>query len=84
VFGFKILTQFERGVVLRWGRMHQAGVSAQAAIVGPGSAVLRSIAGPAAKHTARVGAPARPALVSGQATGAVPSPRPEPSGAVAA
>jgi hypothetical protein len=49
--------------------MRKAGVSPQAAVVDPGSAVLRSIAGPPAKRTAQVAAPARPVLVSGQATG---------------
>jgi hypothetical protein len=49
--------------------MRKAGVSPQATVVGPGSAVLRSIAGPAAKRTAPVATPVRPVLVSGQATG---------------
>ncbi len=49
--------------------MRKAGVSPQAAVVDPGSAVLRSIAGPPAKRAAQVAAPARPVLVSGQATG---------------
>jgi hypothetical protein len=49
--------------------MRKAGVSPQAAVVDPGSAVLRSIAGPPAKRTAQVATPARPVLVSGQATG---------------
>src|SRR5579863_241271 len=40
--------------------MRKAGVSPQAAVVDPGSAVLRSIAGPPAKRTAPVAAPARP------------------------
>ncbi len=49
--------------------MRKAGVSPQAAVVDPGSAVLRSIAGPPAKRTAQPVTPARPVLVSGQATG---------------
>jgi superfamily II DNA/RNA helicase len=49
--------------------MRKAGVSPQAAVVDPASAVLRSIAGPPAKRTIRVATPARPVLVSGQATG---------------
>jgi hypothetical protein len=49
--------------------MRQAGVSPRAAVVDPCSAVLRSIAGPPAKRTTQVDAPARPVLVSGQATG---------------
>jgi superfamily II DNA/RNA helicase len=49
--------------------MRKAGVSPQAAVVDPGSAVLRSIAGPPAKRTALVDTPARPVIVSGQATG---------------
>ncbi|HEY7265451.1 MAG TPA: RNA helicase, partial [Trebonia sp.] len=49
--------------------MRQAGISPQTATAGPCSAVLRSIAGPPAKRTTQVGAPARPVLVSGQATG---------------
>jgi superfamily II DNA/RNA helicase len=49
--------------------MRKAGVSPQAAVVDPGSAVLRSIAGPPAKRTALVDTPARPVVVSGQATG---------------
>ena len=49
--------------------MRKAGVSPQAAVVDPGSAVLRSIAGPPAKRTSPVAVPARPVLVSGQATG---------------
>ncbi len=49
--------------------MRKAGVSPQAAVVDPGSAVLRSIAGPPAKRTAPVATPARPVLVSSQATG---------------
>ena len=49
--------------------MRKAGVSPQAAVVDPGSAVLRSIAGPPAKRTKPVAVPARPMLVSGQATG---------------
>jgi len=49
--------------------MRKAGVSPQAAVVDPGSPLLRSIAGPQAKRTAPVAVPARPVLVSGQATG---------------
>ncbi len=49
--------------------MRKAGVSPRAAVVDPGSAVLRSIAGPPAKRTKPVDVPARPVLVSGQATG---------------
>ena len=49
--------------------MRKAGVSPQAVVVDPGSAVLRSIAGPLAKRTSPVAVPARPVLVSGQATG---------------
>src|SRR5207248_9260838 len=43
--------------------MRKAGVSPRAAVVDPGSAVLRSIAGPPAKRTAQVPPPARPVLV---------------------
>jgi len=49
--------------------MRKAGVSPQAAIAGPGSAVLRSIAGPPARHTTPVAALPRPVLASDQATG---------------
>ena len=49
--------------------MRKAGVSPHAAVVDPGSAVLRSIAGPPAKRRAQLPTPARPVLVSGQATG---------------
>jgi superfamily II DNA/RNA helicase len=49
--------------------MRRAGVSPQAATAGPGSPVLRSIAGPPAKRKAPAATPARPILVSGQATG---------------
>jgi superfamily II DNA/RNA helicase len=49
--------------------MRKAGVSPHTAVVDPGSAVLRSIAGPPAKRTAQVAAPPRPVLVSGPATG---------------
>ncbi len=49
--------------------MRKAGVSPQAAVVDPGSPLLRSIAGPQAKRTAPVATLARPVLNSGQATG---------------
>jgi superfamily II DNA/RNA helicase len=49
--------------------MRKAGVSPHAAVVDPGSAVLRSIAGPPAKRTAQVATPPRPVLVSAPATG---------------
>jgi superfamily II DNA/RNA helicase len=41
--------------------MRKAGVSPQASIAGPGSAILRSIAGPLAKRSVRTAPPARPA-----------------------
>jgi superfamily II DNA/RNA helicase len=40
--------------------MRKAGVSPQASIAGPGSAILRSIAGPPAKRSVRTAPPARP------------------------
>jgi superfamily II DNA/RNA helicase len=50
--------------------MRKAGVRPQASIAGPGSAIIRSIAGPPARRPARVAAPARAAslttLVDGQ------------------
>jgi len=49
--------------------MRKAGVTPRAAAAGPGSALLRSIAGPPARRTAPVARPARPALVAAQATG---------------
>lgn len=49
--------------------MRKAGVSSQATVVDPGSAVLRSIAGPPAERTAPVAAPVRPVLASSAATG---------------
>jgi len=49
--------------------MRKAGVTPRAAAAGPGSALLRSIAGPPARRTAPVARPARPALVATQATG---------------
>ena len=49
--------------------MRKAGVSPRAAMVDPGSAVLRSIAGPPARRTTRVAALPRPVLASDQATG---------------
>ncbi len=49
--------------------MRKAGVSPQAAVVDPGSPLLRSIAGPQAKRTAPVATLARPVLNSGQGTG---------------
>ena len=49
--------------------MRKAGVTPHAAAAGPGSALLRSIAGPPARRTAPVARPARPALVATQATG---------------
>lgn len=49
--------------------MRKAGVSPQAATAGPGSAVLRSIAGPPARHETRVVALPRPVLTCDQATG---------------
>lgn len=55
--------------------MRKAGVTPRAAAAGPGSAVLRSIAGPPARRTAPVARAARPVLAATQATG---------SGAVAA
>ena len=49
--------------------MRQAGVTPHAAAAGPGSAVLRSIAGPPARRTAPVARLARPAPAAIQATG---------------
>jgi hypothetical protein len=49
--------------------MRKAGVTPCAAAAGPGSALLRSIAGPPARRTAPVAGPVRPALVATQATG---------------
>jgi superfamily II DNA/RNA helicase len=49
--------------------MRQAGISPQTATAGPGSAVLRSIAGPAARRTGPAAGLARPVPVGGQATG---------------
>jgi superfamily II DNA/RNA helicase len=49
--------------------MRKAGVTPRAAAAGPGSALLRSIAGPPARRTAPVARPVRPALVATQATG---------------
>ena len=49
--------------------MRKAGVTPRAAAAGPGSALLRSIAGPPARRTAPAARPARPALVATQATG---------------
>ena len=49
--------------------MRKAGVSPHAAAAGPGSAVLREIAGPPAVRSAPVATPARPVLVATQATG---------------
>ena len=50
--------------------MRKAGVRPQASIAGPGSAIIRSIAGPPARRQARVAPPARaaslPTLVDGQ------------------
>jgi superfamily II DNA/RNA helicase len=51
------------------GLMRQAGVTPRAAAAGPGSAVLRSIAGPPARRTAPVARLARPAPAATQATG---------------
>ena len=44
--------------------MRKAGVTPHAAVAGPESPVLRSIAGPPARRTAPVAAPARPVLVA--------------------
>ena len=49
--------------------MRKAGVTPRAAAAGPGSALLRSIAGPPVRRTAPVARPARPALAATQATG---------------
>jgi superfamily II DNA/RNA helicase len=53
--------------------MRKAGVRPQASVAGPGSAIIRSIAGPPARRPARVAPPARPAslptLVEGQPGG---------------
>jgi superfamily II DNA/RNA helicase len=49
--------------------MRQAGISPQAAIAGPGSAVLRSIAGPPARRTGPVAGPACPVPAGDQAAG---------------
>jgi superfamily II DNA/RNA helicase len=49
--------------------MRQAGVTPHAAAAGPGSPVLRSIAGPPARHRAPVARLARPAPAAMQATG---------------
>ena len=49
--------------------MRKAGVTPHAAVAGPESAVLRSIAGPPARRSAPVATPARPVLVATQATG---------------
>jgi len=53
--------------------MGKAGVTPRAAAAGPGSALLRSIAGPPARRTAPVAGPARPVLAATQdtASGAV-------------
>jgi superfamily II DNA/RNA helicase len=49
--------------------MRQAGISPQAATAGPGSAVLRAIAGPPARRTVPVAGPARLVPASDQAVG---------------
>ncbi len=49
--------------------MRQAGISPQAAIAGPGSAVLRSIAGPPARRTGPAATLASPVPVADEATG---------------
>jgi superfamily II DNA/RNA helicase len=49
--------------------MRQAGVTPRASAAGPGSAVLRSIAGPPARRTVPVARLARPAPAATQATG---------------
>jgi hypothetical protein len=49
--------------------MRKAGVTPHAVAASPGSAVLRSIAGPPATRTAPVARLARPALAATQATG---------------
>lgn len=49
--------------------MRKAGVTPRSAAARPGSALLRSIAGPPARRTVPVARPARPALVAMQATG---------------
>jgi superfamily II DNA/RNA helicase len=49
--------------------MRKAGVTPCAAAAGPGSAVLRSIAGPPARHIAPAARLARPAPATAQATG---------------
>jgi len=46
--------------------MRKAGVSPHASIAGPGSAVLRDIAGPPAKRVHRPAAPARVATLAEQ------------------
>ncbi len=48
--------------------MRKAGVSPQTSLAGPGSAVLREIAGPPAKRVLRSAAPARSASASGPAS----------------
>ena len=64
--------------------MRKAGVSPHASIAGPGSAVLREIAGPPAKRVHRP-APARTATppAASSPTAGVPPPRRAPSAAVA-
>ena len=49
--------------------MRKAGVTPQATTVGPDSPVLRSIAGPPARRTARAATSARPAPAGARATG---------------
>jgi hypothetical protein len=49
--------------------MRQAGISPQAAVVDPCSAVLRSIARPPARRTGPAAGLGRPVPVGGQATG---------------
>ena len=58
--------------------MRKAGVSPQTTAAGPGSPVLRSIAGPAAKPVIRVARPASTASVATSAGGQPPSVVPPP------
>jgi superfamily II DNA/RNA helicase len=54
--------------------MRKAGVSPKTSLAGPGSAVVREIAGPPAKRALRVAAPARTASSTGSASAATQPP----------
>ena len=55
--------------------MRKAGVSPRTSLAGPGSAVLREIAGPPAKRVLRAAAPARTGTASASAPGGQPPSR---------